>query len=108
MANTLAVAATRAKRAAVKSESSVSVAKVEAGTSLGVAKVKGAAQVERAEITAKGANSRAIQRENANPQYKDVWTDKLGRVFHRKDTSVRKAKTGTVANDNAASVRKGA
>lgn len=103
-----ALASTQAERKVTRAQATTAVATVKAGRDLATAKVRAASSVERAEINAKAANSRAIQRENVDVKYKDVWTDKLGRVYHRKDQAVRTRKGKAVANDNAVSARKGA
>lgn len=60
---------------------------VMAGADLGVSKARGAGRVARAEAAA-----------NLGPakSYKDTWEDSRGRIYHRRDMSVRSAK-----NDNA-------
>lgn len=81
---------------------------VEAGSKLATTKVKGAARVERAEINAKASNSRAIDRNNVDIKYKDVWQDKRGRTYHRKDMQVRTRKGKAMANDNHEAGRRSA
>jgi len=75
---------------------------INAGARSGVAKIEGIAKVKKAEVKGKLAVSRAIKRGNVPPSYKDSWQDTKGRIYHRKDFSVRKAAAkpkGAPAND---------
>jgi hypothetical protein len=78
-----------------------------------VAKARGAGQVGVAEARGKQAVTRQVKR-GQDSVYKDTWQDTKGRVFHRKDMSVRnpsarraaaEASRGA-ANDNSGSLRK--
>jgi hypothetical protein len=86
---------------------------INAGAKVGVAKARGAGQVGVAEARGKQAVTRQVKR-GQDSVYKDTWQDTKGRVFHRKDMSVRnpsarraaaEASRGA-ANDNSGSLRK--
>ena len=79
---------------------------IAAGTKAAVAKARGAAAVERAQIVGKAGNARAIAKANVDVRYKDTWQDSRGRIYHRKDQSVRKRKDTPAANDNLYSIVK--
>lgn len=86
---------------------------INAGARVGVAKARGAGQVGVAEARGKQAVTRQVKR-GQDSVYKDTWQDTRGRVFHRKDMSVRnpsarraaaEASRGA-ANDNSGALRK--
>jgi hypothetical protein len=89
--------------AAVRGSTAVQVATVRGGADVGVAKVQGAARVQRAEVAAKASVSQTVTANNvAAPwKYKDVWQDTRGRIYHRRDMSVRAvAQERVAANSN--------
>lgn len=72
--------------------------------------VPGASRAAIAEVKGKQAVTRQVKRGQVGP-YKDTWQDARGRVYHRKDTSVRKPsarrqRAERAANDNASGSRK--
>lgn len=90
------------------SELRAKVPAIQAGASVGVAKARGAAAVEIAEVKGKQAAVRQVKRAQVNG-YKDTWQDTRGRVYHRKDTSVRKPNERSkrvAANDNREAARR--
>lgn len=74
---------------------------IDAGRDVGVAKARGAAAVQRAEVSGKLSVSRAVKKGEVG-KYKDVWQDKNGRIYHRRDMTVRTAKGKSPSNDNGA------
>jgi len=79
---------------------------VAAGARLGEAKAQGASRVGVAEARGKQAVTRQVKRGQEPGPYKDTWQDSKGRIYHRKDMSVRKPskrrqRLDGAANDNA-------
>lgn len=76
---------------------------VTSGARLGEAKAMGASRVGVAEARGKRAVTNEVKRGQQPGPYKDTWQDSRGRIYHRKDTSVRKpsARRSRAANDNS-------
>jgi hypothetical protein len=71
-----------------------------AGSRVGVAKAQGGSRVAVAEVRGKQAVTRQIQKGGEVGRYKNTWEDKRGRIYHRKDMSVRHH-ANRPANDNS-------
>lgn len=81
---------------------------ISAGARLGEAKAQGASRVGVAEARGKQAVSRQVKRGQQPGPYKDTWQDTKGKIYHRKDMSVRKPskrrqRLEGAANDNGSS-----
>lgn len=91
--------------AQARGQARVATTRIDAGARVGEAKANGASRVAVAEAKGKLAVTRQIKRGEVGP-YKDTWQDSKGRVYHRKDMSVRKGRksVGSVpgaVNDNS-------
>jgi hypothetical protein len=90
------VASIRGEGRVAAAKISSDVGAVRAGSRLAVEKTRGATAVTRAQIAGKAQNARAIDKANVDIKYKNVWQDRRGRTYHRKDLSVR-TRDGKVA-----------
>lgn len=101
------VEASRASGRVAAAQVQSTVPAINAGSRVGVAKAEGVSKVGVAEARGKQDVVRQVRRGQTD-QYKDTWMDTRGRIYHRKDQSVRKPsnRRSRAANDNSGSTRR--